>query len=95
MESDRSKDELTVSHLFGRIIIYLTQLNVRLQELESRNLSIREEARTLSDENKSLMTVIRLLNNKIVSIPRKKIPVAGLVICIISKVKVMANVERN
>ena len=64
MESDRSKDELTVSHLFGRIIIYLTQLNVRLQELESRNLSIREEARTLSDENKSLMTVIRLLNNQ-------------------------------
>ncbi|CAH3140907.1 unnamed protein product, partial [Porites evermanni] len=39
-------------------------LNIRLQELQSRNDSLREEARTLSDENKSLMTVIRLLNNQ-------------------------------
>ena len=39
-------------------------LNIRLQELQSRNDSLREEARTLSDDNKSLMTVIRLLNNQ-------------------------------
>ena len=39
-------------------------LNIRLQELESRYESVREEARTLSDENKSLMTVIRLLNKE-------------------------------
>ena len=39
-------------------------LNVRLQELESRYESVIEEARTLSDENKSLMTVIRLLNKE-------------------------------
>ena len=38
--------------------------NIRLQELQSRNDSLWEEARTLSDENKSLMTVIRLLNNQ-------------------------------
>ena len=39
-------------------------LNIRLQELESRYESVREEARTVSDENKSLMTVIRLLNKE-------------------------------
>ena len=39
-------------------------LNIRLQELESHYESVREEARTLSDENKSLMTVIRLLNKE-------------------------------
>ena len=39
-------------------------LNIRLQELQSRNDSLREEARTFSDENKSLMTLIRLLNNQ-------------------------------
>ena len=39
-------------------------LNIRLQGLESRYESVKEEARTLSDENKSLMTVISLLNKK-------------------------------
>ena len=39
-------------------------LNIRLQELESRYERVREEAKTLSDENKSLMTVIRLLNKE-------------------------------
>ena len=38
--------------------------NIRLQELESRYERVREEARTLSDENKSLITVIRLLNKE-------------------------------
>ena len=39
-------------------------LNIRLQELEARYERVREEARTLSDEDKSLMTVIRLLNKE-------------------------------
>ena len=39
-------------------------LNIRLQGLESRYESVKEEARTLSDENKSLMTVISLLNKE-------------------------------
>ena len=39
-------------------------LNERIQELESRYERVREEARSLSDENKSLMTVIRLLGKE-------------------------------
>ena len=39
-------------------------LHIRLQELESRYERVREEARTLGEENKSLMTVIRLLNKE-------------------------------
>ena len=39
-------------------------LNERIQELESRYKSVREEARSLSDDNKSLMTVIRLLGKE-------------------------------
>ena len=39
-------------------------LNERIQELESRYESVREEARSLSDDNKSLMTVIRLLGKE-------------------------------
>ena len=76
-------------------------LNIRLQELESCNESLREEARTLSDENKSLMTVIRLLNNQAATKEDGKffqgmLTMAVLVICIlISKVKVMVNVKRN
>ena len=39
-------------------------LNERIQELESHYESVREEARTLSDKNKSLMIVIRLLGKE-------------------------------
>ena len=39
-------------------------LNARIQELESRYESVTQEARSLSDENKSLMTVIRLLGKE-------------------------------
>ena len=39
-------------------------LNERIQELESRHESVRQEARSLSDENKSFMTVIRLLGKE-------------------------------
>ena len=39
-------------------------LNERIQELEFRYESVREEARSLSDDNKSLMTVIRLLGKE-------------------------------
>ena len=37
----------------------------RLQELESRHRSMQQEATILIDENKSLMTAIRLLNNEL------------------------------
>ena len=37
---------------------------LRLQELESRYTSMKQEATTLIDENKSFMTAIRLLNNE-------------------------------
>ena len=40
-------------------------LKQRLQELESRHTSMKQEATTFSDENKSLMTAIRLLNNEL------------------------------
>ena len=40
-------------------------LKQRLQELESRHTSMKQEATTLIDENKSLMTAIRLLNNEL------------------------------
>ena len=39
-------------------------LKQRLQELESRHTSMKQEATTLIDEN-SLMTAIRLLNNEL------------------------------
>ena len=39
-------------------------LKQRLQELESRHTSMKQEATTLIDENKSFMTAIRLLNNE-------------------------------
>ena len=39
-------------------------LNERIQELESRYESVTQEARSLCDENKSLMTVIRLLGKE-------------------------------
>ena len=53
-------------HLFGRKIIYLTS------GFKSLNPE-REEARTLSDKNKSLMTVIRLLNNLVATKEDEKI----------------------
>ena len=40
-------------------------LKQRLQELESRHTSMKKEASILIDENKSLMTAIRLLNNEL------------------------------
>ena len=40
-------------------------LKQRLQELESRHTSMKQEATTLIDENKSLMTAIMLLNNEL------------------------------
>ena len=40
-------------------------LKQRLQELESRHTSMKQEATTFIDENKSLMTAIRLLNNEL------------------------------
>ena len=40
-------------------------LKQRLQELESRHTSMKHEATTLIDENNSLMTAIRLLNNEL------------------------------
>ena len=40
-------------------------LKQRLQELESRHTSMKQEATILIDENKSLMTAIRLLNNEL------------------------------
>ena len=40
-------------------------LKQRLQELESRHTSMKQEVTTLIDENKSLMTAIRLLNNEL------------------------------
>lgn len=40
-------------------------LKQRLQELESRHTSMKKETTTLIDENKSLMTAIRLLNNEL------------------------------
>ena len=40
-------------------------LKQRLQELESRHTSMKQDATTLIDENKSLMTAIRLLNNEL------------------------------
>ena len=40
-------------------------LKQRLRELESRHTSMKQEATTLVDENKSLMTAIRLLNNEL------------------------------
>ena len=40
-------------------------LKQRLQELESRHTSMKQEATTLMDENKRLMTAIRLLNNEL------------------------------
>ena len=40
-------------------------LKQRLQELESRHTSMKNETTTLTDENKSLMTAIRLLNNEL------------------------------
>ncbi|CAH3178320.1 unnamed protein product [Porites lobata] len=40
-------------------------LKQRLQELESRHTSMKQEATTLIDENKSLLTAIRLLNNEL------------------------------
>ena len=40
-------------------------LKRRLQELESRHRSMKQEATTFIDENKSLMTTIRLLNNEL------------------------------
>ena len=43
-------------------------LKQRLQELESRHTSMKQEATTLIDENKSLMTAIRLLNNELQTI---------------------------
>ena len=40
-------------------------LKQRLQELESRHTSMKQEVTILIDENKSLMTAIRLLNNEL------------------------------
>ena len=40
-------------------------LKRRLQELEPRHTSMKQDATTLIDENKSLMTAIRLLNNEL------------------------------
>ena len=40
-------------------------LKQRLQELESRHTSMKQEATIFIDENKSLMTAIRLLNNEL------------------------------
>ena len=40
-------------------------LKQRLQELESRHTNMKKETTTLIDENKSLMTAIRLLNNEL------------------------------
>ena len=43
-------------------------LKQRLQELESRHTSMKQEATIFIDENKSLMTAIRLLNNELQTI---------------------------
>ena len=40
-------------------------LKQRLQELEARHTIMKQEATTLSDENKSLITAVRLLNNEL------------------------------
>ena len=67
LEIEKLKLEASTSHSNETIASLREEnklLNIRLQELESRYESVREEARTLSDENKSLMTVIRLLNKE-------------------------------
>ena len=67
LEVDKLKLEASTSYSNETIASLREEnnlLNIRLQELESRYESVREEARTLSDENKSLMTVIRLLNKE-------------------------------
>ena len=67
LEIEKLKQEASTSYSNETIASLREEnnlLNIRLQELQSRNDSLREEARTLSDDNKSLMTVIRLLNNQ-------------------------------
>ena len=67
LEVEKLKQEASTSYSNETIASLREEnnlLNIRLQELESRYESVREEARTLSDENKSLMTVIRLLNKE-------------------------------
>ena len=67
LEIEKLKQEASTSYSNETIASLREEnnlLNIRLQELQSRNDSLREEARTLSDDNRSLMTVIRLLNNQ-------------------------------
>ena len=67
LEIEKRKQEASTSYPNETIVSVQeknNQLNIGLQELQSRNDSLREEARTLSDESKSLMAVIALLNNQ-------------------------------
>ena len=61
---EKLKSEASISYVNETITTLESEndtLKQRLQEMESRYTSMKKEAKTLRDENKSLMTVIRLL----------------------------------
>ena len=67
-EIEKLKSEASSSYANGTISSLQKEndiLKQRLQELESRHTSMKQEATILVDENKSLMTAIRLLNNEL------------------------------
>ena len=67
-EVEKLKSEASSSYANETISLLQKEndtLKQRLQELESRHANMKLEATTLIDENKSLMTAIRLLNNEL------------------------------
>ncbi|XP_068690665.1 ELKS/Rab6-interacting/CAST family member 1-like [Montipora foliosa] len=67
-EIEKLKSEASSSYANETILLLQKEngtLKQRLRELESRHTSMKQEATTLVDETKSLMTAIRLLNNEL------------------------------